>query len=304
LSRNAIDPLTLDTLRDEIEDFLLDRRARNLSPATVRFYTDRLSRFAMYLESEDITTTADITPAVLRVYLLELAETCNGGGVAANFRAVRAFLRWWALEHDLTRSAITKVQPPRARSEPLPPISTEHFTALLETCKVRGHSNDRDRALLMFLLDTGVRASELTSLNAGDLDMNEGSVLVRHGKGDRERVVFVGAKTLRELRRYLRRRRPDPDDPLFATLDGRRLNRYGLRQILRRRSERAGVPRPPLHSFRRAFALAALRNGMDVFTLQKLMGHADLTVLRRYLAQTREDLQSAHERAGPVDRLL
>ncbi len=295
------DPLTL---HDDIEDFILDRRARNLSPATVRFYMDRLSRFVEYLESEGITTTAAITPAVLRAYLLELSETCNAGGVAANFRAVRAFLRWWAQEHDFPRSAITKVQPPRARSEPLPPVSTEHFTALLEACRVRSHSNDRDRALFMFLLDTGVRASELTSLSVGDLDMREGSVLVRHGKGDRQRTVFVGVKTLRELRRYLRRRRPDPDDPIFATVDGRRLNRYGLRQILRRRSSRAGIPRPALHSFRRAFAINSLRNGMDVFSLQKLMGHADLTVLRRYLAQTREDLQSAHERAGPVDKLL
>jgi integrase/recombinase XerD len=78
----------------------------------------------------------------------------------------------------------------------------------------------------------------------------------------------------------------------------------GLRQIIRRRAEKAGIDPPPLHAFRRAFALASLRGGMDVYSLQRLMGHADLSVLRRYLAQTEADLQAAHERAGPVDHLL
>ena len=68
-----------------------------------------------------------------------------------------------------------------------------------------------------------------------------------------------------------------------------------------RRAKRAGVNPPSLHSFRRFFALQCLRNGMDIFTLQKAMGHADLTVLRRYLAQTSEDVQAAHRIAGPVD---
>ncbi len=73
---------------------------------------------------------------------------------------------------------------------------------------------------------------------------------------------------------------------------------------MRRRAKRANVPAPTLHSFRRAFALACLRGKMDVYSLQRLMGHADLTMLRRYLAQTVEDVRKAHARSGPVDRLL
>ncbi len=71
-----------------------------------------------------------------------------------------------------------------------------------------------------------------------------------------------------------------------------------------RRAEAAGVPVPSLHAFRRSFALLSLRAGMDVYSLQRLMGHADLSVLRRYLAQTEEDLRRAHERCSPVDSLL
>jgi len=84
----------------------------------------------------------------------------------------------------------------------------------------------------------------------------------------------------------------------------KRLSYSGLRDIVRRRAERAGVRAPTLHSFRRAFALACLRGKMDIYSLQRLMGHADLTMLRRYLAQTVEDVRKAHARSGPVDRLL
>ena len=73
---------------------------------------------------------------------------------------------------------------------------------------------------------------------------------------------------------------------------------------MRRRATKAGVPVPSLHNFRRAFALLSLRAGVDIFSLQRLMGHRDLTVLRRYLKQVQGDLQAAHEKAGVVDKLL
>ena len=87
------------------------------------------------------------------------------------------------------------------------------------------------------------------------------------------------------------------------TRDGGRLTYAGLRQVVRRRAEKAGIPEPGLHAFRRAFCLACLRNGMDLVSLQRLMGHADLSLLRRYADQSADDLHAAHARAGPVDRL-
>ena len=105
--------------------------------------------------------------------------------------------------------------------------------------------------------------------------------------------------------RYMRHRQDvGPSTPLWVTVRGTRLTYSGLRQIVRRRATKAGVPVPSLHSFRRAFALYALRNGADIYSLQRLMGHSDLTVLRRYLKQTEADLQEAHRKAGPVDNLL
>jgi integrase/recombinase XerD len=126
-----------------------------------------------------------------------------------------------------------------------------------------------------------------------------------HGKGDKPRMTFVGPKTLKALVAYLRHRPEAADsDPLWLDERGHRLSATALRAILVRRAKLAGVPAPTPHQFRRAFALAALRNGCDLISLQRLMGHSDLTVLRRYLAQTEADLSAAHRRASPVDALL
>jgi integrase/recombinase XerD len=155
---------------------------------------------------------------------------------------------------------------------------------------------------LLSLLDTGCRASEFVALDIGDVNMNTGAAIIRHGKGGKFRTAFMGASTRREVLRYLRHRTDDAG-PLWVTMAGERLTYGGLRQVVSRRANAAGVPVPSLHSFRRAFALACLRGGMDVYSLQKLMGHADLSVLRRYLAQNEADLQAAHARASPVGML-
>ena len=127
-----------------------------------------------------------------------------------------------------------------------------------------------------------------------------GSILIRHGKGAKFRTVFLGKKSRRAVRAYLRCR-TDNCHALWVTQEGECLTYWGLREIIRRRSTLAKVKAPSLHSFRRAFALNMLRAGADIFSLQKLMGHADLQVLRRYLAQTNQDTFEAHRRGGPVD---
>jgi site-specific recombinase XerD len=91
--------------------------------------------------------------------------------------------------------------------------------------------------------------------------------------------------------------------PLFPNDEGDRLKYTGLRQIIRRLAVRAAVKEPPIHSFRRLFALSMLRNGCDLLTLQRLMGHASLDLLRRYAKQTVDDLRAAHGQASPVDRM-
>ena len=131
--------------------------------------------------------------------------------------------------------------------------------------------------------------------------MATGAVLIRQGKGRKPRMVFLGRKSIRAFRAYLHSRH-DSNPAMWVSIHGDRMTYAALRCLLRRRAQLGkltSIPTP--HDFRRAFALIMLRNGVDVFALQKLLGHSDLQVLRRYLAQTDQDIQTAHMRGSPVD---
>jgi len=154
------------------------------------------------------------------------------------------------------------------------------------------------------LYDSGIRKSELVALDFGDIDLKSGAVQIRSGKGNKDRTVYLGNRARRELIRFLRYRgQLVPASPLWTTQTGERLTDSGLRQIIRRRAVAASIPAPGLHDFRRAFALESLRNGMDLVTLARLMGHTSLTVLQRYLRLVQDDLQRSHERTSPADNL-
>ena len=145
------------------------------------------------------------------------------------------------------------------------------------------------------LLDTGLRASELLALKVGDITFNSGAVLVQHGKGGKSRTVFLGRRSRRAVREYVTESKVD--DLLFP------FTYTGLRTMLQRRCKDAHIDYLSPHSFRRAFALSMLRDGCDIYTIQRLMGHADLQVLTRYLKQNTDDLRIQHGRHSPADRV-
>lgn len=290
----------------EISAFLTDCRARHLAEGTVeRYYKFNLGLFQNYLISIQVFSMEQITTEVLRGFLAWHASGHSAGGSHCVWRAVKAFINWFEREMEgAWTSPILKRMGPKQVSKPIPGVSPEVLKKLLATCD-RSLLGRRDRALLLFLFDTGLRRQEMVDINLEDLNLDSGEVRVRHGKGDRERSVYIGATTTRELLRYLRERGTGPvRAPLWLTRDGSRITPAGLRQVLRRRAQAAGVAEVPSpHDFRRGFALQCLRNEMDPFTLRRLMGHTTLKVLQVYLDQSQGDLLHSHKRHGPVDNL-
>jgi site-specific recombinase XerD len=296
----------VDYLPILIESFLVDRKSQGLSGETVQFYRKKLNYFAKFCEGQAVTQVGQLTPDLLRRYLLELSERHNPGGVHACFRTLRTPLLWIGQEEimpDGWKNPIRRVKSPKLPIDPIEPIQIEEIHQLLKTCK-SNYSGARDQAMILGLLDTGARAKEFLNINLEDVDLATGAVMIRQGKGRKPRMVFLGRKTIRAIRRYLRYRR-DNHPALWVSIHGERMTYTALRGSLRRRAEQIGMKSIPTpHDFRRAFALMMLRNGVDIFALQKLMGHSDLQVLRRYLAQTDEDIHTAHMRGSPVDSNL
>lgn len=310
MNTNGVEQRTISTyLQDDyllvwIEAFLIDRKAQNMSKGTLEFYQCKLKNFIDFCESKAVKNIMQITPSLLREYLLEFEiKGHNPGGCHAAYRTVKTFMRWWENEvepKDWT-NPIRKVKAPKMSVEPLDPVDIESVKAMMEVCS-NNLTGMRDKAMMVFLLDTGVRASELVSINLEDVNSTTGDVLVRVGKGRKPRTVYLGSKSRKALRAYLKLR-TDHCNALWITDDEERLTFWGVRNLMVRRANKAHVKTPQLHAFRRWFALSCLRAGMDVYSLQQLMGHADLQVLSRYLKQTNQDIREAHHRASPVDGL-
>jgi site-specific recombinase XerD len=283
-----------------ITEFLSDRRARGVSPATIVYYQSELRLFSVWLEGANAANLETMTPDIIRRYLQDLSGRRNRAGSHTGFRAIRAFLRWAWEEYDLAgRCPVSKVRIPAAPLEAKPGVKMDDFEKLLKAAKL-----PRDKAILLTLMDTGIRRRELVALSIGDLALDAGTILLTLTKNKKPRSVFFGAKTKKALRAYLRTRSPLPSDaPLFASRSGQRLSVWGLREIVRRICAAAGIKETGLHAFRRTFALEMLRNGADLVTVSRLLGHSSLEITKVYLAQNQDDLQAGHAKAGPVDKL-
>jgi site-specific recombinase XerD len=282
--------------------FMNDRKAQGFTSGTLHFYKTKLSTFANFCASRMITQITQITASDLREYMLRMEEAGhNNGGRHGCYRTVKTFLYWWEseVEPEGWSNPIRKVKPPKLCVEPLEPAKLEDIKAMIETCDKTFYGL-RDKSILLGLLDSGARCQEFLNLQLNDYDQFSGEVLIRLGKGGKSRTVFLGKITRKAVRAYLHCR-IDDSNALWVTSYGEQLTYFGLREVIRRRAKKAKIRTPALHSFRRAFAINMLRAGVDVFSLQKLMGHADLQVLRRYLAQTTEDIAQAHRIGSPVD---
>lgn len=306
LDNNQTNLIQSDDLNHCVNSFIYDRKAQNLAEGTIGFYQTKLKLLLGYLGLLGISKITDITSQITRDYLIYLDEKGhNPNGIHAAYRALKAFLNWWEGEFEPQnwRNPIKKVKAPKVPMEILEPVKSEEALQLLSVCDTKSILGVRDCAIILTLMDTGVRASELLAISRKDLDLDSGKIIIRKGKGNKFRIVFISAKTQQSIRSYLKVR-DDFSQSLWVTKTGNPLQYSGLRQIIRRRAKDANISTPPLHSFRRYFALQMLRNGVDIFSLQKLMGHSDIQILRRYLQQTEEDIRSAHKLGGPVTQLL
>lgn len=225
----------------------------------------------------------------------------------AYFRVCRAFFSFLERRGRLDSYLMDGMEPPAARQDQIQPFSEAQVEALLSAAKT-GTSPLRDRALILLLLDTGIRVSEVVGLTAANIDLDgfEARVL---GKGNIERTVPFGRKVSRALNDYLDAfPRRDEQSLFFAlrgTSPGEPLTRSGVGQIIDRLGEAAGVTgvRCSPHTFRHTFAVTFLRNGGDVFTLKAILGHTSLAITQKYLLLAQADVHTKHRAHSPADQL-
>ena len=186
------------------EAFIIDRKSRGLSPTTINFYQKKLNKFLKYCELHQIHDIEELKATHIRKYILWLqSKGHNKGGVHAHFRVLRSFLYWYEDENDYPDwvNPIHKVKVKRPRQEPLEPADIKVVKSMLNVCE-NDFTGIRDRLILLILLDTGLRASELLTLNFDNVNPITGTLQIMHGKGDKFRVVYLGKKSRIALRSY------------------------------------------------------------------------------------------------------
>jgi integrase/recombinase XerD len=302
--------LTLSTIFEDdfiltsFEGFIIAKRAERRSKRTIEFYVERFRLFTEFCDAQAITRVRQLTPGIVRQWLLWMEDSGKKpGSIHAAFRTLRAFLYWWENEMEpdgWTNPIRGRVKAPKVSTKPLPGVSMDDIQKMIEVCNTDQAA--RDKAIILCLVDTGARRAEFCALNVADVDLLTGAISIQAGKGDKARMVYLGQRSRKALRRYFKSRgQLIADAPLFATVEGGRLSFNGLREIIRRRAIAAAITEPGLHNFRRTFAVEMLRNGVDLVTVSRLLGHSSLEMTRRYIGLIDDDLQEGHRKGSPVD---
>lgn len=291
-----------DSLHFALQSFLLDCEARSLRPASIQWYQDYTMLFLRWTyEIHNTTYIEQITPTVLRDYLISLkARNVKATTINTIFRALRGFFNFLERDEIISKAPTGKIRLPKVDHVHKEPLSPAEVKRILEAAV-----SLRDKALVLMLLDTGARISEILALNIGDIDIATGRVQLQRTKNRHSRAVYIGSQTRKTLLK-LWKTGFNADMPLF--MDMRRpirLQRNGANQLLNRIGKRAKVQPCNPHRFRRTFAITFLRNGGDIFTLQRLLGHQSLEMVKEYLdGLNDDDTAKAHSQAGVVDVLL
>jgi integrase/recombinase XerD len=283
------------------------------SDLTIDAYLRDLRQFEQWLGAREL---ASILPEHLLAYLVHLSDDgLAPSSIARKTSALRQFFKFCCLERGLETNPTELMQTP-ARARRLPGhLSVEQVTELLgaaeqglpypQSEKLRETLRTRDRAMVFMIYATGLRVSELVGLTTHQLDLKAGYVRVR-GKGDKERITPFAPIAGQKLQSYLDDHRghlKPLTDHLFINHRGQVLTRQSFWKVLKDFALMAGVPSSlSPHTLRHSFATHLLSAGMNLRSLQMLLGHSDLSTTQIYAHVTPEHLESAHEKFHPRGR--
>ncbi len=304
-------------LREAVRSFLEALPSeKGYSVHTCRAYAHDLEEFLAFLEESGLPPAGngagveaprpqEITAVAIRGYLARLHRKNQKSSIARKLSTLRSFFKFLVKKGVLEKSPVEGVLTPK-RGRALPSVLTvDAVFGLLETIEPDTVLAARNRAMFETLYSCGLRVSELTGLNVGDVDAAGGTVRVR-GKGARERVVPIGRKAIEAIAAYrgmlVEREafRRESSAPLFLNRRGGRLTGRSVARILKKLAELCGIPTPiSPHTLRHTFATHMLDAGTDLRGVQEMLGHKSLSTTQKYTHVSIDRLMETYDRAHP-----
>jgi len=294
----------------QIAEYLMAVEVEGKTPRTVKTYGETLVRFRRIGREQGLPDDAtEFGSRDVYAYLKAVADTGVSLGTRhRRYREVRAFFSWMLRMDYIERHPFTGIPNVRVEQKVIKPLSEEEIHTLLDACDVETEYGCRNRTMILLLLDTGIRASELHGLELRDVDLDSGRIHVRHGKGRKQRVVAFGQGPAYALSTYIVFFRGEKPGALFLTVGShskkrRPVNPHHLGTVLLRLGAECGVHANP-HRFRHTFATWAIENQARELDVQYLLGHSTSAMVRRYSATyDAAKAAEAHASFSPASRL-
>jgi integrase/recombinase XerD len=294
-------------LQDQLKDFIHFLVVeKGLATNTVVSYERDLKSYLLYLNKvEEVSSLDEVTRATIIQFLKFLTDKGKSSKtIARHIASIRSFHQFLLREKVTTQDPTVHIDRPKQEQKLPQVMSVEEVQALLEvpdTSKVFGI---RDKAMLELLYATGMRVSELISLNLSDVHMTMGFVRCI-GKGNKERIIPLGKMAQNALVSYIEESRNQltkkkSPDALFVNLYGNRLTRQGFWKILKKLTKEAGIEKELTpHTLRHSFATHLLENGADLRAVQEMLGHADISTTQIYTHVTKTRMKDVYSMFHP-----
>ena len=300
LSRKMLlDNLISKSVAEALDEFLMDLKIEERSPKTILFYRDRLKWFVSFIKPE--TVLQDVGRGDIRKFF-DAQNTAHVYAYHATYRAMRSFLNWCVKQRYILESPLT-FSAPKLPDIIKPAFTDTELAAIINVCT--GSLGLRNKAIILVLIDTGIRREELARLKISDINI-EARLLTITGKGRKQRLIHITPTTLKAIWGYIKARK-NPNEYLWLSEEGRPLTGDGVGQMLQDLMRRAGIRghKASAHVFRHTFANDFLDNGGDPLDLQYLLGHASLKMVEAYSrAHKQRRALKALEKQRPVDRIV
>ena len=298
-------------LSECISEFVVVMKADGLADKTITNYRRNLTRLRDFLDDPDVKS---ITTHDLRRFLADYREDHSLKSVYNVWVSFRSL--WRYLEELHIENIAKRLRKPRFPTSLITIPTEDDILRLIDACEYTAPSHGvrkpfrmaratakRDKAIIMVLVDTGMRSGEAAALQVSDIDTRIGRIQIRRGKGGKGRSVYASQPTLDAIREYWDKRRVRLDEPAFTTKPGKPLTNQQIHHLIVRLSTKSGKRLHP-HTLRHFFATQYLRNGGNMLTLKDILGHSTLRMVEYYVHLVNSDIQESHRQASPMLSVL